>query len=88
MPLVNQYIKKPQIIEAIQFTGDNFNEIQRWCSVHLEEYSDGTFGVPTLEGTMKANVNDFIIKGIKGEYYPCKPDIFELTYDKVERIIR
>lgn len=41
--------------------------------------------IETLEGTMKANVGDYIIKGVNGEYYPCKPDIFELTYKKVEQ---
>ena len=81
--MVKHYIKKPQLIEAIQFTGDNIEEIQAWSKQHLEEYTDGTFGIPTLEGIMRADVNDYIIKGIKGEFYPCKPDIFILTYDQV-----
>ena len=46
---------------------------------------DGSCLVPTLEGDMTCQINDYIIKGIKGEYYPCKPDIFELTYDMDEK---
>jgi len=44
----------------------------------------GTLDIPTLEGTMTASPGDWIIKGVKGEFYPCKPDIFEATYDAVE----
>lgn len=44
----------------------------------------GTFDIPTLEGTMTAQVGDFIIRGVKGELYPCKPDIFDATYEAVE----
>lgn len=47
-------------------------------------HSDGTCDIKTLEGTMKADKGDFIILGINGEVYPCKPDIFEKTYEKVE----
>ena len=46
---------------------------------------DGSCLVPTLEGNMTCQINDYIIKGIKGEYYPCKPYIFELTYDMDEK---
>jgi hypothetical protein len=52
------------------------------------EYPEGwdypTLEIPTLEGTMTASVGDWIIKGVKGEFYPCKPDIFEATYERVE----
>lgn len=82
--MVKHYMKKPQLIEAIQYTGDNLEEIQLWCGNHLTEFSDGTFGIQTLEGVMKASIGDYIIKGIKGEFYPCKPDIFDMTYDYVE----
>ena len=43
----------------------------------------GGFYIPTLEGNMKANIGDYIIKGINGEFYPCKPDIFDKTYEEV-----
>lgn len=41
------------------------------------------WGIPTLEGIMQASIGDYIIKGVQGEYYPCKPDIFKITYDEV-----
>jgi len=81
----NKYRKKPVVIQAVQWTGKNHQEIV--------DFTDGTnihkpvdsrsFSIPTLEGEMLANVGDYIIKGVKGEFYPCKPDIFELTYDKI-----
>ena len=77
-----KYRKKPVIIEAVQWTGDNFGE--------LTDLMDDAYGVDrkniiitTLEGTMTASVGDFIIKGVQGEFYPCKPDIFEQTYEIV-----
>lgn len=80
----NKYIKKPIIIEAIQWNGENFIELDDFITVHHETYpSKGIIRIPTLEGTMEASLGDFIIKGINGEFYPCKPDIFKQTYDEV-----
>jgi len=79
-----QYRKKPVIIEAVQFkfdhSGGNHDEIG-----HLvDEWEDGdTPIIKTLEGNMKVGNGDYIITGIKGERYPCKPDIFEATYETV-----
>ena len=80
---VKQYSKKPVIIDAIQWTGSNIQEVADFCSAcymkpvdHVEKLH-----ISTLEGIMVATEGDFIIKGIKGEFYPCKPDIFEMTYD-------
>lgn len=96
---MTRYRKKPVEIEAVQFTGDNVEEIaefmgiSRWglqVSVDAVLCMDGNYGenthihIPTLEGTMTANCGDWIIKGVKGEFYPCKPDIFEETYERVE----
>lgn len=79
-----QYRKKPVTIDAIQFNGSNFDEIQNFCS-NKHIFDCGSYIViPTLEGNHNANINDFIIRGIAGEYYPCKPDIFEQTYEPVE----
>ena len=86
-----QYRKKPVIIEAHQFItnnepGDvNMNELVEWIMSNGGSAShNGTaILINTLEGTMTANVSDFIIKGVKGEFYPCKPDIFEATYEPV-----
>lgn len=75
------YRKKPVVIEAIQFTG-NFDEIENFVGGDAE-FRDGGLVVATLEGPLRANPNDYIIKGVKGEFYPCKPDIFEATYEPV-----
>ena len=80
--------KKPVVVEAIQFTGDNFQEC---CDfVGEENLNDGTskdegyIGIITLEGDHATRRGDYIIKGVQGEFYPCKPDIFEQTYELVE----
>lgn len=77
-----KYRKKPVVIEAIQFTG-NFTEIEDFVGADAE-FRNGKLLIATLEGPMTASPNDWIIKGIKGEFYPCKPDIFEATYEAVE----
>jgi hypothetical protein len=88
-----KYRKKPVVIEAVQFTGHNQDEVlhliyPQMSKVGLEGAK--TMGLPvvieTLEGTLTASPGDFIIKGVQGEFYPCKPDIFEATYEKVEEI--
>jgi hypothetical protein len=85
--MMRKYVKKPVVIEAVQWTGDNRREIFDFCSLSYFntdfETGDLHLMIQTLEGTMEASKGDFIIKGIKGEFYPCKPDIFELTYDKI-----
>jgi hypothetical protein len=73
-----QYTKNPVTIEAIQFNG-NFDEIERFVGGDAE-FRNGELLIATLEGPLRAAPKDFIIKGIKGEFYPCKPDIFEKTY--------
>jgi hypothetical protein len=77
-----KYRKKPVVIEAIQWDGGNHFEILRWMGGRY--ISTGVKGdhlhIPTLEGDMNASVGDYIIKGIQGEFYPCKPDIFLATY--------
>lgn len=75
------YRKKPVVIEAIQWNGENLQEILKWVG-DKAYYSDGLY-IKTLEGDLKASIGDFIIKGIKGEFYPCKPDIFEKTYEPI-----
>lgn len=85
--MVKKYKKKPVVIESIQYTGDldNFNAINAWaCGNAFEsiENGDNCLIIHTLEGDMKASVGDYIIKGVQGEFYPCKPDIFEQTYEE------
>ena len=85
--MMRKYRKKPVEIEALQWTGDNRDEIWKFCSMAYFNTDvatgDLSLMVQTLEGSMQASIGDYIIKGVKDEFYPCKPDIFELTYDKV-----
>jgi len=78
-----KYRKKPVVIEAIQYDGKNIVEITEFCPQSHSFYED-SFLISTLEGAMRCNQLDWVIKGVKGEFYPCKPDIFEQTYEKVE----
>ena len=77
-----KYRKKPVVIEAIQWNEENTMEILKWAG--NKAYLYDSLYIKTLEGDHKATIGDYIIKGIKGEFYPCKPDIFEATYEKVE----
>jgi hypothetical protein len=84
-----KFRKKPVVIEAVQFRGgEQSYEMDQLVGgpasgkIHYPE--DGTMLVDTLEGSMIARPGDWIIRGIKGELYPCKPDIFAATYDPVE----
>jgi hypothetical protein len=79
---MNQYTKKPVTISAVQWTGSNKVEIEEFFDGNDkgEFKGDGLF-ISTLEGTMRASKGDYIIQGIEGEFYPCKPDIFDKTYN-------
>ena len=93
------YRKRPVVIEAVQWAGDNLREIINFTGLHpsaqkwtWEEYvgvvkKDG-LKIFTLEGSHMATIGDFIIKGVKGEFYPCKPDIFAQTYELVNQNTR
>ena len=85
---IKQYTKKPVSIEAIQLTTSNHSNIMQWLSSYnVESYTLKSIDFPglyikTLEGVMEANVGDYIIKGVKNEFYPCREDIFKMTYDE------
>lgn len=83
-----KYRKKPVVIEAVQWDGMKVSEVTDWVETALEDNTLFRMGcdviVSTLEGQMKASVGDYIIKGVNGELYPCKPDIFEKTYEQAE----
>lgn len=81
-----KFRKKPIVIEAVQHTNEvNRRDILDFVPPKSGRFrQDSKFEIYTLEGTMLANVGDWIIKGVKGEFYPCKPDIFEATYEAVE----
>ena len=97
--MIKKFIKKPVEIEAIQLTKDNIIEVFNFLdganyketksSEELEDFSkmklkQGYIEIETLEGIMKASFGDYIIKGVKGEFYPCKPDIFQETYEEMK----
>ena len=99
---MSKYMKKPVVIEAIQWTKENDVELEHWLSKeksveleiddHLYVAGVGTpyiskIQIKTLEGTMEASYGDYIIKGINGEIYPCKPDIFEKTYEQPKQYV-
>lgn len=93
-----KYRKKPVVIEAVRNDGE-WKTIMDWLDSLTPEghlaipfgsrppvtrNDDGSLNIETLEGTMKSDVGDWIIRGVKGELYPCKPDIFEATYEAVD----
>ena len=89
-----KFRKIPVEIEAVQWNGQNLKEIidftglnetaQNWDWEEFEQVvkQDG-LKIFTLEGTMMANIGDYVIRGVQGEFYPCKPDIFKQTYEQV-----
>ena len=84
---MQKFVKKPVVIEAIQYNGENIEAIEDFIgkklSTVLASDVDVKLIIPTLEGYMKALKGDYIIKGIKGEFYPCKPDVFKEIYSLV-----
>lgn len=88
-----KYRKKPVVVEAVQVTQENILDVlssiphaRETVPVRLSRSKTTEIGIviPTLEGVMIANEGDWIITGVQGEHYPCKPDIFEQTYEAVE----
>lgn len=82
--MIKKYVKNPIVIEAVQFDGENYKECESFIG---KENYDNTLNYPnvkTLEGALRVSVGDYIIKGIKGEFYPCKPDVFLKTYAEFE----
>lgn len=92
--MIQKFRKKPVVIEALQWNGKNFDDVMNFMQYfhgHKLAYEDaeedaiksGELQIRTLEGVMTASKCDYIIKGVNGEFYPCKPDIFEKTYERV-----
>lgn len=86
-----QYKKKPVVIEAVRISERNYHEVAFWChgeiTNNIEDETDAigsirpAIEIKTLEGRMVADVGDWVIRGVKGEFYPCKNDIFRETYE-------
>ncbi len=92
--MVKKYRKKPVEVEAMQVLDDVrvHLQIRDWAAAHTPDGTeipvsltafDSQLVIHTLEGDMRAQLGDYIIKGVQGEFYPCKPDIFEQTYEEV-----
>lgn len=95
--MIKKFRKKPVVIDALQFTGSNDVVVMEFVGKRLkkgQDRPDGLHGaqsdfvpyliIPTLEGNMKCSQFDYVIKGVNGEFYPCKPNIFEKTYVPAE----
>lgn len=95
--MIKTYVKRPVEVQAVQWTGENVDEIEGfvgdYCSMVRYIYDKNVYKgcqsdrteliIHTLEGDHHAFIGDYIIRGVKGEFYPCKPDIFEQTYKEV-----
>ena len=81
-----RYRKKPVVVEAKFLTDENKDQVFNWISCSKQPVfvkGKPAIKIHTLEGTMTASIGDYIIKGVEGEFYPCKPDIFRKAYEKV-----
>lgn len=86
--IVKRFKSKPKVIEALQFNGNNCFEILHFMGrssdiIEAELNNTDCPTINTLEGDLRTSVGDWIIKGVKGEFYPCKSEIFELTYEEL-----
>ena len=83
-----KFRKKPVVIEAMRFTEETKDRVLNWVAGNrypgFDKDGRPVLNIETLEGVMRATLNDWVIRGAKGEFYPCKPDIFEATYEPVE----
>lgn len=87
---MGKYRKKPVVIEAVRWTGDNWTEMREFIGGDIVSWQHGGVGeepslwIKTLEGTMKAKKGDYVIRGVAGEFYPCDALIFAETYEIYE----
>lgn len=83
---MTKYRKKPVVVEVMRFTDTTKDRVFHWITCNKSaEFINGkpALKIQTLEGIMTVSVGDYVIKGVQGEFYPCKPDIFEQTYEKM-----
>ena len=86
-----KYRKKPVVVEAVKYAKP-YKKVRDWFDSHgfglyrtlYDGQQEGGVIIQTLEGEMRADIGDYIIRGVQGEFYPCKPDIFEATYELVQ----
>lgn len=81
-----KYIKRPVVVEAQPLNNYNIDSVLEWITRHggRAQLVNGVLLINTLEGYMTAQIGDYVIKGVKNEFYPCKPDIFAMTYMEVD----
>lgn len=84
--MMAKFKRKPIVYEAVQWTGENIEEISKFANSAQVSRMVGVseLVIETLEGNMIAEAGDWIIKGVKGEFYPCKPDVFQESYELAE----
>ena len=75
-----KYVKKPVVIDALRWTGKNLEEVEQFAGMNLYLNTVGEIRIGTIEGVMTERIGDWIIRGIAGEFYPCKSDIFDASY--------
>jgi len=80
--MIAKYRKKPVVIEVVQYTGDNAEEIFEWAYIDPDE--DNSLMIITLEGEMQCRPGWYVLRGVRNEFYPCDPEIFIETYEKVD----
>ena len=80
-----RFRKKPVEVEAVQLTPFSIGLVEEFVGGDAGSSPEGGLVIATLEGAMHASIGDWIIKGVQGEFYPCRPDIFEATYEAVLR---
>lgn len=78
-----KYRKRPVVVEAIQWTGENYKDVQEFAGKKtVNHFSEKVLTIRTLKGYRAVSCGDYIVKGIRGEFYPCKPDVFQETYEE------
>ncbi len=82
--MIARFRKLPIEVDALCWTGDNASELVAFLVGCSWQFTHDGIHIDTLEGTMLVSVGDWIIKGILGEFYPCKPDVFKLTYERID----
>lgn len=82
--MIKTFVKNPVKVQAIKYTGNNFDEISSFTNGNIFQYDEKVV-IKTHAGYRYIEKGDWIIRGIKGEFYPCKPDIFEQTYEEVKQ---
>ena len=92
--MIKEYVKKPVTVEALEWTGQNVHDMMDFIGseenitslelVFNVDKAGEALIINTLEGDLEASVGDYVIRGVKGEFYPCKPDIFKLTYEAIQ----